>query len=138
MGGTLEVTMRRIVAIVLVAHGIGHTMSVMPVLIDTPANWHAGSWLLDRLLGERVSSVVGIVTGFALATTFTLAGLSLARWGVHEDWWRGLALWSGIGGLVWLLLYWNSLATLFNKLGAIAVDIGAIVIAIGYDRFYDD
>lgn len=129
---------RTVVAIVLIAHGVGHTMAVMPMLIDTPKNWHTGSWLLDRVIGERVAAAVGIVGGFGLLVAFTLTGLSLAQWWVHEDWWRGLALWSGIGGLVWLFLYWNSLATLFNKIGAVAVDIGAIVLASGYDRFYDD
>jgi hypothetical protein len=119
--------MRAALAIVLIAHGLGHLMAIIPLMARTHEKWHAGSWLLDHLVGRAASVVVGSLVAVAITLGFVLSGLAVGRWGVPEDWWRGLAAVSGVASLIWLIAFWHSLATLFNKVGAIAVNLMAVV-----------
>jgi len=51
---------RRIVALVLIAHGTGPVASIIPMFGDTPEDLRTGSWLPDRRFGVRVASAIGI------------------------------------------------------------------------------
>lgn len=122
-------TLRIIIGLVLLVHGIGHIMAFFPALnISSTDTWHHRSWLLTPLIGDTASRVISLILFGAAFVGFIAAALGLFGWLVPDDLWRTLAVVSAVISLVALVLFWNSFATLFpNKIGAIAVDIAVLV-----------
>jgi hypothetical protein len=135
MSGT---TLRTIITLALIFHGVGHLMGVFPALglLDTQSgssqgwlkNWSSRSWLLTDLIGEGPSRVLGVILyGLAFAG-FVATGLALAGWGLPHDAWRTLAILSAIVSLAAVLLFWDALILLFpHKVGALGVNIAVVV-----------
>ncbi len=123
------VTLRYLIAGVLLAHGVGHVMGLMPALrLGKAEGWSSHSWLLTPLLGDGAARAVSFVLFFVAMIGFLLAGLGVLGWGVSIDWWRTAALLSAIVSLVALALFWHALVAFFpNKLGAIAVNLAVLV-----------
>jgi hypothetical protein len=121
-------TFRLITGLVLIFHGIGHTLAFIPALnLPSNENWHYRSWLLDGLLGDTTSRVIVIILFGAALIGFITAGLGVFSWLVPHDSWRTLALVSALIGLVALVLFWNAFASFFpNKVGAIAVNLALL------------
>jgi hypothetical protein len=121
-------TIRWIVFGVLLVHGIGHSQGVMAGLsVSSTETWHGRSWLLTNVLGETASRTVGLVIYIACTVGFLAAALGVMGWLVPNDWWRTLALVFAVVSLVGLLFYWHSLAAMFNKLGALGVNLVILV-----------
>jgi len=121
-------TLRIIIGLVLIVHGIGHCMAFFPALnITSTEHWHHRSWVLTPLIGDTASRVLSIVLFGAAMIGFLAAGLGLFGWLVPHDWWRSLSIVSAVISLVALALFWNSFAALFpNKIGAIAVNVAVL------------
>jgi hypothetical protein len=130
-------TIRIITGVVLIVHGIGHVMALLPALnITSTDNWHYRSWLLTRLLGDTVSRVLVIVLFGAAMIGFNAAGLGLFGWLVPHSAWQTLAIVSAVISLVSLALFWNSFVAFFpNKIGAIAVNIATLWALLGSGSF---
>ncbi len=121
-------TIRWIVFGVLLVHGIGHFQGVMAGLgISSTETWHGRSWLLSKWIGESASRMVGLVIYLACTIGFLMAALGVMGWLVPEDWWRTLALVFAIVSFGGLFFYWHSLVALFNKLGAIGINLAVLV-----------
>ena len=122
-------TLRLIIGLVLLVHGIGHVMAFLPALNITSTNkWHHRSWLLTPVIGDTASRVISIILYGAAFIGFIAAALGLFGWLVPHDLWRSLAVVSAVISLIALALFWNSFASLFpNKIGAIAVNIAVLV-----------
>ena len=122
-------TLRIIIGLVLLVHGIGHIMAFFPALnITSTDKWHHRSWLLTPLIGDSASRVISIILFGAAFIGFIAAALGLFGWLVPHDLWRTLSVCSAVISLVALVLFWNSFAALFpNKIGAIAVNIAVLV-----------
>jgi hypothetical protein len=135
MSGT---TLRIVITLVLLFHGVGHLMGVIPALglfdADKPTNpawfknWSSRSWLLTDLLGDGAARFISIILFLtALVLTFG-AALGLAGWGVSHDAWRTLAVAAAGVSLVAILLYWNAFIFLFpHKVGAIGINVAVLV-----------
>jgi|SaaInl7_200m_RNA_FD_contig_51_692870_length_1002_multi_5_in_0_out_0_2 hypothetical protein len=121
-----------IIGLAILVHGVGHSMGVLSAF-DTFAtqNWHGRSWLLTPLVGPLPARIFGGVLFAILTISFVIASLGFLGWGVPETLWQPLALVSAIVSLVALFLYWNSLAALFNKAGAIFVNIALLYGILG-------
>lgn len=121
-------TLRILIGLVLIVHGIGHAMAFFPALnIFSNEFWHHRSWLLTSLIGDTASRVLSMILFGAALLGFVAAGLGLFGWLVPHEWWRNLAVVSAVISLVALALFWNSFASLFpNKIGAIAVNIAVL------------
>jgi hypothetical protein len=121
-------TLRIIIGLVLIVHGIGHAMAFFPALnIFSNESWHHRSWLLTPLIGDTASRVISMILFGAALLGFIGAGLGLFVWLVPHEWWRSLAVVSAVISLVALALFWNSFASLFpNKIGAIVVNIAVL------------
>lgn len=121
-------TVRIITGLVLIVHGIGHSMALMPALdISSNENWHYRSWLLSGLLGDNASRAIVIVLFGIAIVGFIAAGFGVFGWLVPRDSWKTLALASAVLGLVALAIFWNAFVTLFpNKIGAIAVNLALL------------
>ena len=122
-------TLRIIIGLVLLVHGIGHTMAFFPALkISSTDTWHHRSWLLTPLIGETASRVISIILFGSAFVGFIAAALGLFGWLVPHDLWRTLAVVSAVISLVALALFWNSFVAFFpNKIGAIVVNIAVLV-----------
>ena len=122
-------TLRIIIGLVLLVHGIGHNMAIFPALnITSTDKWHHRSWLLTPLIGDSASRVISIILFGAAFIGFIAAALGLFGWLVPHDLWRTLSVYSAVISLVALALFWNSFVALFpNKIGAIAVNIAVLV-----------
>ena len=122
-------TLRIIIGLVLIVHGIGHAMAFFPALnLFSTEKWHHRSWLLTDFVGDSASRVISIVLFGAALIGFIAAALGLFGWLVPQDLWRTLAIVSAVISLVSLALFWNSFASLFpNKIGAIAVNLAVLV-----------
>ena len=121
-------TVRIITGSILILHGIGHSMALLPALnIAGTENWHYRSWLLTGLLGEPLSRALVVILFGTAMIGFIAAGLGVFGWLVPNSSWQTLAVVSALISMVALALFWNAFVTLFpNKLGAIVVNFAAL------------
>jgi hypothetical protein len=126
MSGT---TLRIIIALVFLVHGVGHVMGIMPAVgLSSVKGWSSRSWLLTPLLGDTIARIISIVLFAAALVGFLAAALGLMGWLVPHDSWRTLAIASAVISLIALALFWNAFVSFIpNKLGAIAVDVATLV-----------
>jgi hypothetical protein len=80
---------RFVVALVILAHGIGHVLFLAPCLGITQWGQSAHSWLLTRTLGDVPTRVIGSLLWLVVIVGFMAAGVGLL--GQHA-WWRTLAV----------------------------------------------
>ena len=136
-------TLRAVIAAVLLFHGVGHLMGIIPALrlfeiSESSASWLKGwtshSWLLSNLLGEAATRAVSIVLFLAAMIGMVGAALGLLGWLVPNEWWRTLAIISAVVSLVTIALYWNAFIYLVpHKVGAIGVNLAMLVCLIWAD-----
>ena len=128
-------TLRIIISIVLIVHGIGQLMGTLPALgLINTENWHARSWLLTPALGAPAARIISIALWVTAFAGFVAAGAGAFGWPVTSGSWRTIAVVASIISLVTLALYWNAFAVLIpNKVGSIAVNVAAIVAILGLD-----
>ena len=116
--------LRLFIVLVLVAHGVGHSIGIAGGWGNNAWGGSDESWLLTPVLGRSASVLEGLVwlipaIGFLAAGGALLAGL---------DAWRTLALASSAVSLVAIGLYPQQLAS-FSMVGAVLVDL-AVVFAL--------
>jgi hypothetical protein len=130
-------TIRIITGLVLILHGIGHVMALLPALnIASTEKWNYRSWLLTGLIGDTLSRVLVVVLFGAAMIGFIAAGMGVFGWLVPHSAWQTLALVSAVISLVALALFWNAFVTFFpNKVGAIAVNIAVLWALLGSGSF---
>lgn len=115
-----------VIALVLLAHGIGHSMGLLQVFKVTTVNpqWQGDSWLLTGIAGTPATQAIGVslwtlaIVGFAL-----LAGV-VVGW-TPAAWWQPLAIGSAVVSLVGLLFFPVAFPA-FSTLGALVVDIAVL------------
>jgi hypothetical protein len=122
-------TLRIIIAGVLLIHGVGHFMGVIPGLrLVKVKGWTSHSWLLTSLLGETASRLVSIVLFLAALVGFVGSGLGLLGWVVPHEAWRTWAIISAVISLVAIALFWNAFVSFIpNKVGAIGVNVATLI-----------
>lgn len=121
--------LRGVVGVILLAHGLGHALTLFPLFGIRLSDSHSSlSPLLDTSLGTGLSSGLCVLLNGAALIGFCLAGMALAGWGVPRELWERLALVAAGISLLGLILFWNSYPFLFpNKVGVLAVDLWALV-----------
>ena len=77
------------VAIVILAHGLGHALFLAPCLGIAQWGQSAQSWLLTRALGEFPTRVIGSLLWLGVIVGFVAAGVGLLG---QRAWWRMLAV----------------------------------------------
>jgi hypothetical protein len=126
--------MQIVIAIVLAAHGIGHSLGLFPLVGLAPTaalpKWTGESWLLRG----RASMPMRVVSGLlwlAAAVGFVLLAAVVMGW-LPEAWWQPLAVAASAVSLVALVIFPSGFPTAVNLIGAAAVDIGVLVAVIAY------
>ena len=122
-----EKNLRLVLGLVILVHGIGHSMGVLASInYFSTDSWHGRSWLLSPLIGGSAARVIGIVLFGAITACFLLCGLSYLSWGLPADLWKPLALYGSIASMIAIFMYWNSFSAFFNKAGALLVNVGLL------------
>lgn len=128
-------SLRYFIAFVLIVHGIGHIEGVLAALgIFSTESWHGRSWLISEWLGDGATRIICLLIWFIGFAGFVTAGLSLLDWLVPHGWWRTLAILFAVISLLSIIVYWNSLAAIFNKVGVIGVDLAVLIGLLALNR----
>jgi hypothetical protein len=115
--------LRYLIALVLLAHGIGHSIGIMQALRITTVNpqWNGESWLLTGFAGSSVASAVGVILWTAAVVGFVLAAGVVVGW-LPADWWRALAIGASLCSLAGILLF-PAAFPVVSTIGALVVDV---------------
>jgi hypothetical protein len=121
---------RIVIAVALLAHGIGHSMGLLGVFKVATINpaWNGDSWLLSGVVGTSASQALGVVLwgvamiGFALLAAVTLGWLPAA-------WWPPIAVVSALASLLGVLVFPVAFPA-FSVVGAVAVDLAVLAAAL--------
>lgn len=126
-------TIRTITGLVLLVHGIGHVMALLPAFnIASSETWNCRSWLLTRFVGDTISRVLVTIMYGAAMVGFISAGLGIFSLFIPHNLWQTLAVYSAVISLAALALFWNAfVAFVPNKLGAIVVNIATLWALLG-------
>jgi hypothetical protein len=119
--------LRLILAIVLIAHGIGHIMGFLAAWTNVPMGFSDRPWLLST--GVTVSSAVGKAFGLlwlVALVAFVVAGLGVL---LRADWWPMLAIAGSVVSLIAILPWWNTVAS-GPRIWASLVDVVTIVVLL--------
>jgi hypothetical protein len=116
--------LRVVLAIVLVAHGIGHVLFLGPaVRIVGWADQSGGSWLLSPTVGDAAAHAAGALVWAAATVLFVAAAAGLA---LAQEWWRPVALVGAFVSLAGIVVFWDGILTA-SAVPALIVDVAVIV-----------
>ena len=121
---------RIVVAVAILAHGIGHVLFLAPCLGFTQWGQTAHSWLLTRTVGETTTRIIGGVLWLAVTAGFLAAGVGLLG---QAGWWRAAAVASAGVSLAALGLFASAIGT--QPLLSAAVMDTAILLALVWLRW---
>lgn len=126
--------LRIVLAIVLLAHGIGHSLGLLQVFRIATVNpqWGGDSWLLTGSLGTGAAQAVGVVVWAAAIAAFTAAAAVVMGW-LPASWWAPLATGAAAISLVGLVLF-PSAFPLTSTVAAVVVDV-AVLAAVAWLRW---
>ena len=123
-------TFRLVISIFLFVHAIGHIQGIIASLgLIKADNWHARSWLLDNLVGQKTSQTIALILMIICVLGFLATAFSFLDIGIPHSAWRTLAIIFSVPSLLGILLYWNIFAMFFNKVGCLGVN-GWILIGL--------
>jgi hypothetical protein len=116
--------MKIILAVLLMAHGLGHGLGILAGLGNKLSASHSlHSRFFTDLLGETLSKYFGMFLSSAAILVFVMTALSLLDWGISADMWEGFGITGALISLFFLAFYRNFLPFLFpNKVGALVID----------------
>ena len=121
-------TIRFLFFIVLLAHGIGHYMGMSTAVgVNLSKTTSYKSWLLGGILNDWVSRILCFILYAAAFVGIIVAAFSFKGWIFPNEWWQPLTLYASIISLISVVVFWNGLATTFNKVGALGVSLFTIV-----------
>jgi len=95
-------TWRTTLALVVIAHGVGHVLLLAPCLGVAQWGQSAHSWLLTGVLGDTLTRLIGSLLWLAVVAGFSAAGVGLFG---QRTWWRVLAIVSAGVSLFALALF---------------------------------
>jgi hypothetical protein len=117
---------RIVIALVLLAHAIGHVLGPLQVLRISTVNpeWHGDSWLLSGL-GTSVSQIAGLAIWIAALVGFVAVAAVVMGW-LPAEWWAPLAIGSSVVSLMGIVLFPAAFPT-FSTIGAVVVDVAVLL-----------
>jgi hypothetical protein len=126
------VTLKIIVALVLLAHGIGHSMGLIQIFKVATVNpaWHGDSWILTGAAGPTMTQVIGATLWTAAIIGFAALAGVVVGW-LPEAWWAPLAVGSAVVSLAGLLFFPIAFPT-FSSIGAFVVNAAVLAAVLWY------
>ena len=122
-----------VLALVLLGHGIGHSMGILQVFKVATVNpaWDGRSWLLSRVAGKTLTRVVGVALWAVALIGFVILAAVVIGW-LPETWWGPLAIVSSVASLAGLALFPTAFPT-FSSVGALVVDLAVLASVLWTD-----
>ncbi len=123
---------RIVVALVLIAHGIGHSMGLMQMFKVATVNpgWNGDSWILTGVGGQGLAMAVGTVLWTLAIVGFVALGAVVMGW-LPEAWWQPLAIASSLASLAGLAFFPVAFPV-FSSIGAFVVDMAVLAAVLWY------
>jgi hypothetical protein len=120
-----------LIAVVLLAHGIGHILGPLQVFRVAAVNpaWAGDSWLLTGVTGQPVGQAIGVALWTASLIGFTALAAVVVGW-LPTDWWAPLAIGSSLVSLAAIALFPGAFPTT-STVGAVVVDVAVLIAVIG-------
>ena len=118
---------RIVIGLVLLAHGIGHSIGLLGMFKVATVNpaWNGDSWILSGSAGPTVTQAVGVVLWTVSMVGFAALAAIVFGW-LPETWWVPLAVVSSVASLAGVLFFPIAFPT-FSTIGAVAVDVAVLV-----------
>lgn len=119
-------------AVLLLAHGIGHSMGLLQVFKIATVNpgWDGESWLLTGPAGTTWTHAVGVVLWTASIVGFAALAAAVMGW-LPASAFDALAIASASASLLGLVLFPIAFPT-FSTIGALIVDLGVLAAVTWY------
>lgn len=123
---------RMVIALVLLAHGIGHSMGPLQVFKVATVNplWDGDSWILGRVVGPTAAQGLGVILWAIALVGFVVAAAVFVGW-LPTGWWQPVAIVSSVASLIGLVLFPAAFPVL-STIGAAAVDVAVLVAVLGF------
>jgi hypothetical protein len=120
------------VAVVLLAHGIGHTMGLLQIFKVASVNpeWHGDSWLLTGPVGTTATQLVGGLLWTVAIVGFAALAAVVVGW-LPSAWFVPLAIGASVVSLAGVVLFPIAFPT-FSTIGAAAVDVVVLASALWF------
>ena len=121
-----------IIALVLLSHGIGHSMGLLQVfkVATVSPQWNGDSWLLTGSGGSAVSQIVAVSLWTLAIVGFAALAAVVVGW-LPEAWWLPLAVGASAASLAGLFLFPVAFP-LFSTIGAFAANVVVLVAALWF------
>lgn len=118
--------LRMTIALVLVAHGVGHSLGLLQLLRIATVNpgWQGDSWLIGSL-GTGVTQAVGACLWALAIVGFAALAAIVAGW-LPITWFRPVAIGAAAVSLAGLAVFPTAFPAT-SSIGALAVDIAVLV-----------
>jgi hypothetical protein len=115
-----------VVALILLAHGVGHSMGLLQVFKVAAVNpaWDGESWMLTRAVGPTLTQFTGVVIWSVAIIGFAAFAGVVMGW-LPASWWTPLAIVSSVVSLVGIAFFPLAFPT-FSTVGAVAVDVAVL------------
>jgi hypothetical protein len=127
-----------IIALVLVSHGIGHSMGLLQVfkVATVSPQWNGDSWLLTGAVGSAISQIVAVSLWSMVIVGFAALAAVVLGW-LPEAWWVPLAIGASAVSLAGLFLFPIAFP-LFSTIGAFAANVAVLVAVLWFQWFPSD
>ena len=121
-----------VIALILFAHGVGHSIGLLQVFKVASVNpaWHGDSWLLTGVVGPNATQAVGAILWTTAMVGFVALAAIVLGW-LPASWWTTLAIVASVASLTGLLLFPIAFPT-FSSIGAFAVDAAVLVAVLWF------
>ena len=121
-----------IIALVLLSHGIGHSMGLLQVfkIATVSPQWKGDSWLLTGSAGVAVSQILAVSLWILAIVGFAALAAVVVGW-LPEAWWVPLAIGASAVSLAGLFLFPVAFP-LFSTVGAFAVNAAVLVAVLWF------
>jgi hypothetical protein len=128
--GDLEM-LKVAIAVVLLAHGIGHSMGLIQMFKVATVNpaWKGDSWLLADA-GSTITQALGVVVWVGAIIGFTAVAGVVLGW-LPASWWAPLAVGSALISIAGLVLFPVAFPT-FSSVGALVVNVAVLAAVLWY------
>lgn len=121
-----------VVALVLLAHGVGHSMGLLQLFNVATVNpsWRGDSWLLTGPFGSGVTQVAGVLLWSASIIGFGAVAAVVVGW-LPISWFTPLAVASSLISLLGIVLFPMAFP-MTSTIGAVAVDVVLLAAAMWF------
>ena len=124
--------LRIIIAVVLLSHGIGHSMGLLQVfkIATVSPQWKGDSWLLTGSVGSAVTQIVAVSLWTLAIVGFAALAAVVVGW-LPEAWWLPLAVGASLVSLAGLLFF-PAAFPVFSTIGAFAANVAVLVAVVWF------